>query len=298
MNKLVIFSHYDARNCIADYVVYYIDGLRAASCDVVFVSDCQLKLKEQDKIAEKTLVIITGKHGEYDFGSYKRGYAYASINHLLDVYEELIFCNDSCFAPIFPFSGMFDQMQSIACDFWGITYSTFGFHEDKGCLVKSTVGHLQSYFILFKKTVFNSSCFKDFLSTIKKEENKMYVILNYELRITKMLEDAGYISGRFIPEYVVFNDDLSVFELWDELIFHYHSPFLKYQAISLYKADFFRLKCLYPVDLIKKNIICRFGFFEYLCFINIWFCPLLTIVVIQMKYFKKQYRRALRWIKK
>jgi hypothetical protein len=39
--------------------------------------------------------LIIGRHEEYDFGSYKRGYSYLREKGVLDKVDKLIFCNDS-----------------------------------------------------------------------------------------------------------------------------------------------------------------------------------------------------------
>src|SRR5574344_1215747 len=101
-NRIAIFAHFDKDNIIDDYVVYFLKALKSVSDKIIFVSANDLsdfEIKKVDNICEK---IISEKHDEYDFGSYKRGFLYLLENNIEP--DELIFANDSCFGPIFSFT--------------------------------------------------------------------------------------------------------------------------------------------------------------------------------------------------
>lgn len=63
-------------------------------------------------------------------------FLYAEANGLLEGIFELVFCNDSCYPPLKPFSLVFSEMQKRECDFWGLTKN----HEISP--------HIQSFFSL------------------------------------------------------------------------------------------------------------------------------------------------------
>ncbi len=123
--KSAVFAHYDNKNTVHDYVIFCLKELKKIADNIIFVSDCTLDDIECDKIKPFCSEIIAKPHGEYDFGSYKRGYQYLKENNLLDDVDELIFANDSCFGPFMPFGEVFDKMKSKdekwRCDFWGIS---------------------------------------------------------------------------------------------------------------------------------------------------------------------------------
>ena len=121
---------------------------------------------------------IVGKHGEYDFGSYKRGFQWANKNLNLANYEELIFCNDSCYGPIYPFENTFDSMSHKNLDFWGITENSVGFVlNQKREFESGYIKHIQSYFIVFKSQIFLANYFIEFIESIQKENLKNLVTL-------------------------------------------------------------------------------------------------------------------------
>ncbi|MHC4553668.1 MAG: rhamnan synthesis F family protein, partial [Planctomycetota bacterium] len=96
--RLAIFAGYDGKGQIHDYVVYYLKELKKVA-DIVFVSDNHFTAESLAPIQDLIIHSICLPHGEYDFGSYKRGYCWAKETGLLDEYDSLIFCNDSVFGP-------------------------------------------------------------------------------------------------------------------------------------------------------------------------------------------------------
>ena len=161
--------------------------------------------------------IITEKHGEYDFGSYKRGYEYLLKNNVLCNFDELIFANDSCYAPLFDFKDMFDVMSNKSVDFWGNSAN----HNDKFDNIK----HVQSYFIVFKPQVFNSDVFKNFIKSMKAETNKDDIIKKYECGLTDTLSKNHFHWDVYCKLSLKYQD--AHFFFFQELIKLDKSPFVK-----------------------------------------------------------------------
>ena len=62
------------------------------------------------KIKDLVIHHICEPHREYDFGSYKRGYRWATENNVLKNYDNLIFCNDSAFGPFYSLESIFKSL--------------------------------------------------------------------------------------------------------------------------------------------------------------------------------------------
>jgi O-antigen biosynthesis protein len=186
--RIAIFASYSDDNTISDHVVYYLSELRKVVDAIVFVSDNPLLPCELEKIEHLVVHQINGRHGEYDFGSYKRGYLHAKQAGLLDKYDELILCNDSCFGPVSGFSTLFDVMSRKECDFWGITESN------------QFVYHLQSYFISLSAAAFRHNSFDRFLTDVTRHDTVQDVIFNYELKLTGLLVREGFRPAALITE--------------------------------------------------------------------------------------------------
>ncbi len=189
MKRIAVFAHYDKNNIIENYVVYYLKELKKVADSIVFVSDCSLENDEIKKISDITSYNICKKHGEYDFGSYKKGFLYLRENDLLKDYDEVVFANDSCYAPIFPFKKVFDKMENSNCDFWGMN-----------CNNIDVSYHIQSFFLVFRKKVFLSEAFNNFVDTITKKETKDKIIEDYEIGLSKLLMKLDFKSDCYIKE--------------------------------------------------------------------------------------------------
>jgi len=194
MKRLAIFAHYDKKNVIDDYVLFYVEKLKKYCETVLFLSLSDLPQEEQNKLDNVILV----KHNEYDFGSYKRGFNYALEKGLLEDIDELLFVNDSVYC-IDELSNIFEK--DYNSDFWGIIENKYGFKKyGKFCISKKQP-HLQSWFIAFRKNVFVSKAFSDFINSVKEEKSKNDIILNYELKLTQILTDNGFKYNSFITKY-------------------------------------------------------------------------------------------------
>ena len=264
MNKIVCFAHYDKNKKIENYVVYYLQELCKIADKIIFVSDSYIEDNELKKIEPYVIKIIAKPHGEYDFGSYKRGFLYAKENNLLQNCDELIFANDSCYAPVFPFQEMFDKMSKKNIDFWGASENNCGYKKAKNRFVYCKIKHIQSYFMVFKKNVFNSDVFLNFINSIQKLNSKEEIIYNYEIGLSKLLTNNNFKFDTYsdICKKTKTNNG-SILE-YKKLIKQEHFPFLK-RSINLFKNSdivlsfgidtFIRENTKYNYELLKQDRI-------------------------------------------
>ena len=69
-----IYASYSEDGTISDYIVTYLKKLKEIAPNIIFVTDNQLSKNELRKIKPYINHIIAQRHGEYDWGSFKRGY--------------------------------------------------------------------------------------------------------------------------------------------------------------------------------------------------------------------------------
>lgn len=270
MNRVAVFAHYDKNKRIEDYVTFYLKELKKVVSSIVFVSDSEIPPEEQNKIKDIVDYSVCTPHGEYDFGSYKRGFFLAKEKGLLENCDELIFCNDSCYAPLYPFERMFSDMSSRNVDFWGITMNRYIFP------------HVQSYFVVFKPQVFNNLKFEEFIAGIKKEQDKRDVILNYEIGLSKHLQELGF-SFEVYSKISKIKENVHVFH-YKKSILADKIPTLKRNIIlnkEIKHVIPFRIKELikhtnYDYDLIRKD-----------CVLNEVYVPLYKKLNYQFKRIRK-----------
>ena len=178
-NRVIIFVHYDRDNLVDDYVYFYLKELQKNASHLIFISTAKLSENEIKHLSRYCSEVIVRENIGYDFMSYKTGLE--SFNY--QDYDEVVICNDSVYGPLYPLKNLFEAMENDECDFWGITDNT------------DISYHLQSYFLVFKKSVIQSDTFKSFWEQVKVLHNKNNIIEKYEVGLTTHLQKNGFKSA-------------------------------------------------------------------------------------------------------
>ncbi len=175
--RLFLMAGYDRDGIIDDTLVYYASHL-AKFGDVVLVMDSDCAEQELQKIKPYCLYAAAVRHGEYDFGSYKRAYIWAVENVGLENYEFVYMVNDSVYGPFFDLKPYFTKMESKdECGAFGMVDKTMG-HAP----------HIQSWFIGMRPTVFMSDWFDEFIRSVCHQPSKNHVAIMYETGFTQLIK--------------------------------------------------------------------------------------------------------------
>lgn len=193
--RLFIFAAYDKESIIDETLFYYIKQLSKLG-DIIFTMDNdEIDLIALNKIATlPNILSATAKsHGEYDFGSYKRGYNYAKTHRILKNYDFIYLVNDSVFGPLFDLKPILEKMEAEnAGNAWGM----IGVHNTK----KEQYGypdHVQSWFVGIAGKVCAEQWFNEFMQNIKKQKTKEQIVWKYEIGLSQLLINHNIKIGRF-----------------------------------------------------------------------------------------------------
>jgi lipopolysaccharide biosynthesis protein len=189
MRRLVVFAHYDAQGEVKPYVVHYLRALREHCDRLAFVSTAELGNGQTGLDGLCDEVVVRDNVG-FDFAMWQHVIARTAIDEL----DELVLTNSSIFGPLRPLGPAFAAMARDSCDFWGITDN----YEFKW--------HLQSYFLVFKKTALASEAFERFWGAILPYRDKWQTILSYELGLTQFLTEAGLVGRALVACDSLFPD--------------------------------------------------------------------------------------------
>lgn len=171
MNKrLFLFAGYNKQGIVDPALVYYLNALSKFG-DIILFMDSDCPDSELAKVKKYTIHASAKRHGEYDFGSYKRGYIWAMENLKLSDYDFVYLVNDSVYGPLYPLDRYINAMENMGHDAFGIVKNPHRKHP-----------HIQSWFIGTKPVIFLSKWFNDFMLSITQQPDK------YE--ITKLYEDG------------------------------------------------------------------------------------------------------------
>ena len=239
VKRYAVFAGYNKDGIIEPYIITYLKGLEEVTDGIVYIADSSLKEGELEKLRDINIIYTQHqKHHKYDFGSYAIGYNWLKDNGYLDKADELIFANDSVYAPITSFKPMFEEMNKRTdLDFWGVTEGA------------QFTNHLVSSFMVYRHSVFSDTYFYDIWDLITDELKREDCILGYEIKITPYLEALGY--------------------KWDTYIDYEELEYLPYPAkdwypmslVSKHKYQFFKRRVFNDEGYSKEDI---FELLDYL----------------------------------
>lgn len=263
MKRLGIYLIYDRESIIDEYIVYMLKALQLC-CDNLLVicnSKSVWRGKDVDLYADQ---ILYRNNIGYDAGGYKDALCDYIGWDRLHAFDELILANDSFYGPFYPLDQIFSIMKEKSADYWGMTRS-------RECMTTEDIqyqGHVQSYFLVFRRSVIDSSIFKEFWKRLEYPQTMDEAIRHFELGLNNCLMKRGFHSAAVSDFY----QDVLVFEKKEnpylkyalELIRDCKIPILKYKALSfgnrgyadaLKAYQFLKDNGLYDVTYIKEHML-------------------------------------------
>jgi rhamnosyltransferase len=176
MKRLAVYAHFNETKKVARYVSYFLKELRCLGFEICFVSNSPVSIESQSEISTLCQKFIQRGNTGYDFSMWQAGLTAYDLSKV----EELLLTNSSIIGPLRPLAPLWQNSSVNECDFWGLTDNDeFG-------------RHLQSYFIVFRRQVIQAACFMDFWRSVLPLEDKQQVIQNYEIGLTRWLEENGF----------------------------------------------------------------------------------------------------------
>ncbi len=281
VKRLFLFAAYDKEGIIDDTLLHYLRCLSDYG-DVAFVMDNFAEKSELNKLKEipNILYYSAERHGEYDFGSYKRCYQWANKKRLLNKYDWVYLVNDSVYGPLFDIRSVLEDLESRGVDLTGMIDFTNKF----------TPRQVQSWFVGLSRKVADSEFIKNFMNSVSAQTDKQLIVLKYEVGLSQEVLRHGYKMSTYIsgekgePQHRVYDEPLEMLKLG--------LPFIKKQGL----VNLHGMQYLYPyttevfVDQIYRNAV-RTGIslvplavtqfekpkYEKWYRLTLWGIPLLTI---------------------
>ncbi|MBQ6342126.1 MAG: hypothetical protein IJI41_03265 [Anaerolineaceae bacterium] len=216
--RMAVVSCFFADGKVPDTLLILLRGLKDVADNIILVGDCPVFPSELEKLNGYVCYAKFKRHMQYDFGSYKRGFFYARETGILDQTKELLFLNDSCYGPIYPFPEVFTKMAESNCDFWGMS----GHIQ-----TRSYKSHISSYFMLFRESIIRTKDLDTFLDRVRGSLYRNKVIVLLETELTNYLHEKGFTWDTYCKDMFVDGiiNPLSMAE-------RYRNPLIKKKAFS------------------------------------------------------------------
>lgn len=263
MKRLCIFVTYDFENTADDYVGYMLSELRKAVDCLVVVCNYEYIAKGMDNIRPYADEIYYRENTGFDAGAYKDALCQYLGWDIVDGYDELLLVNDSFYGPFYPLGDLFERMEKICADYWGMTRSPEAERDGH------TYGpHVQSYFIVLRKSVLKRKAFREYWEDMVYPSSFMQAIIIFEMGMNMLLQEYGFV-GASVMDLCPYEWNLKKNEnphiLYPlELIRDAGVPVLKRKCLSLENKRFFDAmaalkyienKCNYDIGLIMRHLL-------------------------------------------
>lgn len=198
-SRLALYCFYDKEGVVDGYVLYFLRELRKTVSKICTVVNGKLTEGGRKALQECSDEVIERANEGLDAGAY--AFFVKSRYEEIRTYDELVFCNNSFFGPLYPLAEVFCEMEGRKekYDFWGMTIHP----SAQGVIHKSQKlpyvnEHIQSYFIVFTKRVTTSDAFISFFRNLPGIHAFYEAVCLYELEITRVLSEAGFKYGSLV----------------------------------------------------------------------------------------------------
>lgn len=244
MKRIGIFIFYDRDGKVDTYERYFLAALNKHLEKFVIVCNGKLSSQGMEQLKKYTTDIFVRDNTGYDAMAFKLAMTTYVGWSVLDEYDELLLINDTFYGPLYPLEEVFTEMEKRDCDFWGLTghkeYIDYYFGDSQ-----KLPAHIQSYFMAFRKLVFQSHVFQDYWNRFDSVSWVFSDVVNkHERFFTHMLEQAGFSWDTYVhaTEYDEKKPE-------HNFVQYYHAA---YQLIKDYRCPIIKKKIFASKKLINN----------------------------------------------
>jgi lipopolysaccharide biosynthesis protein len=196
VRRFCIFFFYDAQGIVDDYIVYFLQKLGEFADGIVFYSNGPLSRDSEIKLQGVVDDVVIRSNVGFDVSAYKEGLERIEYNRE-GLYDEVLLVNYTCYGPVYPFSELFEEMESRDCDFWGVSA-----HAEMTPNPLTGVGtipyHLNANFIAVRAGMLGSLSFRQYWDTIGVPSSYVEAIMSHEARFTEHFTKLGYKASCYL----------------------------------------------------------------------------------------------------
>ncbi len=192
IRRLAVFCFYDFEGIVDEYNLYLIKSMDEVVDDIVIIVNGFISKEGLEKLSSYTKNVYLRENYGYDSGSYKHFFTQYMTRDEISSYDEIVLLNNGFYGPLFPLQDMFDFMENVKADYWGIT---------KTKKIKSLWGeympHIQSYFIVFKRNILHDNGFYQFWKNLNISNDFNEAVREFEIGINIFLNKSGYVGSAY-----------------------------------------------------------------------------------------------------
>lgn len=191
--RLGIYCFYDRNGHAGTFIDAFLQDLSEHLSKLIVVVNGALDETSRTMFSKYTDQIIIRENEGLDAAAYQQVMMTLGWSELTK-YDEVICLNDTILGPVYPFSEMFDAMDSRDVDFWGITAYT----QENSSAMGFIPTHLQAYWHTYRRSLVQSSAFQRYWEQLPVYDNYADVTHKHEMTFTKHFSDLGFTWDSYV----------------------------------------------------------------------------------------------------
>ena len=195
--RVIFYFVYDPRGEIDDYIPYKLRSLRPFAEHIFVVVNGDLTAEGRAKLDEVADTVFQRPNEGFDVWAYKSALEEFGAERLAS-YDELILMNYTWFGPVRPFEPVFERMNPLKVDFWGLTEHD-GMTPNPYTLVGSMPAHIQSHWIAVRRSMFQSDAWRTYWDEMPMITSYVDSIVSHESRFTSHFQSRGFRKELAFP---------------------------------------------------------------------------------------------------
>lgn len=190
MKRIGVFAFYDARGRADAYVDVLLEGIMEELDRLIIVVNGKVDDTSRIMFERYAADIFVRENRGYDGGAYKDVFLTYMADENWTEWDEIVLFNNTFYGPVHPFQKVFDVMKEQEGDFWGLVR-----HPGGGeILGKEITPHIQSYFLVCRKSLVCGPRFKEFWANMQYPQTYLDAINEFEIAFTRFFEREGFIG--------------------------------------------------------------------------------------------------------
>ncbi|MDQ4215373.1 rhamnan synthesis F family protein [Microbacterium sp. ASV81] len=260
--RVIFYLFYDHEGRVDDYIPYKLERLRPFAEHIFVIVNGFVTDEGRAKLEAVADEVWQRENVGFDVWGYKEGLAHFGEDRLAE-YDELLLMNYTWFGPVNPFEPVFEKMDALSVDYWGLT--EHGQLRPNPFTRKGVLhSHIQSHWIAVRKSMFQSEEFRSYWRDMPPIVSYTDSILGHESKFTHHFSSLGFRYEVAFPErnystwHPAFYDSEALLEDGCPALKRrpfFHDPLLldRHSIIARRFAE--KAESLgYPVDLMWRNL--------------------------------------------
>lgn len=189
--RVIFYLYFEPRGIVGDYVPYKLENLRPFAETIVVISNGPLTDEGRATLESVADHVWTRENVGFDVWGYKEALERFGEEHLAE-YDELILMNYTWYGPVRPFEPVFERMEALEVDFWGITEHGGAPRNPFDVKLPPLPPHIQSHWIAVRPRLFLSEEWRSYWRDMPMITSYIGSVMNHESRFTAHFESLGF----------------------------------------------------------------------------------------------------------